>query len=317
MNIDIFNGDADGICALHQLRLAEPRSSQLVTGVKRDINLVQRVTAVKGDSLVVLDISFDKNRNAVEQALKQGAIVSYYDHHFAGELPKDDNLTCFIDTAAETCTSLIVNEQLKGKYVNWAIAAAFGDNLFKQASALSKQVGLNNSEESQLKELGILINYNGYGSTTNDLFYAPDKLYEIIHQYEDPFDFILKEKAFKVLQLGYKSDLEKVQLIEADLLSNKCGIFILPKETWARRISGVYGNILTQQSPDRAHAILSEIDNGAYVVSVRAPLNNREGADDLCRQFDTGGGRKAAAGINKLSIAEYGQFVEKFKLQFK
>jgi len=36
--IDVFNGDADGICALHQLRLAEPVESTLVTGVKRDIN---------------------------------------------------------------------------------------------------------------------------------------------------------------------------------------------------------------------------------------------------------------------------------------
>jgi len=32
---DVFNGDADGICALHQLRLAEPREATLVTGVKR------------------------------------------------------------------------------------------------------------------------------------------------------------------------------------------------------------------------------------------------------------------------------------------
>ena len=27
MNYDVFNGDADGICALIQLRLAEPRES--------------------------------------------------------------------------------------------------------------------------------------------------------------------------------------------------------------------------------------------------------------------------------------------------
>ena len=40
--IDVFNGDADGLCALHQLRLAEPRESVLVTGVKRDIALVER-----------------------------------------------------------------------------------------------------------------------------------------------------------------------------------------------------------------------------------------------------------------------------------
>ena len=42
---DVFNGDADGICALHQLRLDEPRDAELVTGVKRDIGLVARINA--------------------------------------------------------------------------------------------------------------------------------------------------------------------------------------------------------------------------------------------------------------------------------
>jgi hypothetical protein len=32
---DVFNGDADGICALHQLRLADPLDSILVTGLNR------------------------------------------------------------------------------------------------------------------------------------------------------------------------------------------------------------------------------------------------------------------------------------------
>ena len=60
--VDVFNGDADGICALQQLRLAEPIQSVLVTGVKRDINLLQDVQAGKGDEVTVLDISLDKNR---------------------------------------------------------------------------------------------------------------------------------------------------------------------------------------------------------------------------------------------------------------
>ena len=35
---DVFNGDADGICALQQLRLREPREAELVTGMKRDMD---------------------------------------------------------------------------------------------------------------------------------------------------------------------------------------------------------------------------------------------------------------------------------------
>ena len=57
---DIFNGDADGICALLQLRLAEPRNATLITGVKRDISLLKQVNAKPGDRLTVLDISMEK-----------------------------------------------------------------------------------------------------------------------------------------------------------------------------------------------------------------------------------------------------------------
>lgn len=57
MNFDVFNGDADGICALHQLRLNEPLDSELITGVKRDIELLNRVSVKSGDNVVVLDVS--------------------------------------------------------------------------------------------------------------------------------------------------------------------------------------------------------------------------------------------------------------------
>ncbi len=47
MWIDVFNGDADGICALLQLRLQQPRESLRITGVKRDIALLERVNAYR------------------------------------------------------------------------------------------------------------------------------------------------------------------------------------------------------------------------------------------------------------------------------
>lgn len=317
MNFDIFNGDADGICALHQLRLVEPRSAELITGVKRDISLVQNALVKAGDDMVILDVSLDKNRSALEEALKQDVKITYYDHHFAGEIPDNNQLTCFIDTSAEICTSLIVNQQLGGKHVMWAITAAFGDNLHKPAVALANEVGLNENQAQQLEELGTLINYNGYGLTIDDLYFPPDELYKIIHQYENPFDFIENESAFNVLKTGYYSDLEKAKLAKADIMTEKQAIYILPNEPWSRRIAGVYGNILTRQTTNRAHAILTEVENNNYMVSVRAPLNNRDGADKLCRQFKTGGGRKAAAGINALPFVNYPEFVEKFKLQFQ
>jgi hypothetical protein len=38
-------------------------------------------------------------------------------------------------------------------------------------------------------------------------------------------------------------------------------------------------------------------------------LNNRTGADELARQFPTGGGRKAAAGINALPENQLNEFL--------
>ncbi len=54
-HFDVFNGDADGLCALHQLRLAEPIDGELITGVKRHIHLLARVSGDEGDSITVFD----------------------------------------------------------------------------------------------------------------------------------------------------------------------------------------------------------------------------------------------------------------------
>ena len=111
---DIFNGDADGICALLQLRLAEPRDSKLITGVKRDIDLLKQVSAKAGDRVTVLDVSMDKNHSALITTLETGANVVYFDHHFPGEIPSSNNLEYHIDTDAEVCTGLLVNKYLNG-----------------------------------------------------------------------------------------------------------------------------------------------------------------------------------------------------------
>jgi len=68
---DVFNGDADGLCALHQFRLAEPRpQARLITGVKRDIRLLQQISGTHDAHITVLDISLDSNRDALELLLE-------------------------------------------------------------------------------------------------------------------------------------------------------------------------------------------------------------------------------------------------------
>lgn len=314
--IDVFNGDADGICALHQLRLAKPVSSTLVTGVKRDIALVKQVQSEAGDEVTVLDISLDKNRDELVRVLESGASVTYFDHHFAGDIPEHDNLKANIDTDANICTSLLVNASLNNQFLPWAVTAAFGDNLFSSAEEAAKPLGLSSEQLEQLKELGTCINYNGYGATLDDLIYTPVALYELIKPYSDPFDFISNEAGYKRLRDGYYDDVKQAEQIAAEYLSDSHALFILPNEKWARRVSGVFANSLAQQFPARAHAMLTEQSDGAYLVSVRAPLENKTGADELCRQFPTGGGRKAAAGINKLPADQMGAFKDAFTQAF-
>ena len=91
---------------------------------------------------------------------------------------------------------------------------------------------------------------------------------------------------------------------------------MLPNENWAKRIVGVMGNDLAKRFPDRGHALLVDMGDGHHRVSVRAPYNDRQGADEICRQFPSGGGRKAAAGINALSHEQLGQFIECFSQHY-
>lgn len=310
--VDVFNGDADGICALQQLRLAEPVDSELVTGVKRDIGLLAQVNAGAGDRVTVLDVSLDKNRDGLNSLLAKGAHVSYFDHHFPGDIPEHENLTVVIDTASDTCTSLLVDQHLSGQFRLWAITAAFGDNFDDSARRVAESVGLTDSELGKLKELGVCINYNAYGASIEDLHIAPADLFRRLQPYADPFEFMQNDDTFKLLRSGYAEDMAKAQALKSEVAADEYALYILPAESWARRVSGVLANDLAQQAKGRAHAILTRLDSGGYLVSVRAPLDNKQGADELCRQFPSGGGRKAAAGINNLPEELFSEFTAKF-----
>ena len=311
---DVFNGDADGICALLQLRLAEPRQSTLVTGVKRDINLLDQVTAAAGDAVTVLDISMDKNKKALQQLLADGVDVFYCDHHVAGDIPQSGNLQALINTDANVCTSLLINGHLKGQFAEWALVGAFGDNLRDSALAVAKPLGLSEAQLQQLENLGIYINYNGYGAAEEDLHFPPAELFGHLLPYASPLDFISQNAAiFARLENGYQDDMAQVAAVAPELALPHAAVFILPDAKWTRRVSGVYSNDLANNFPHRAHAVLTAKADGNYLVSVRAPLSNKKGAADICGQFATGGGREAAAGINDLPAADVERFIEVFQ----
>jgi hypothetical protein len=316
--IDVFNGDADGICALHQLRLGEPHpDARLVSGVKRNITLLEQLTDVSDTTLTVLDISLDRNRDSLEQILDRGNTVFYVDHHYAGPIPSSTRLTAHIDPAPLTCTSLIVNELLQEEYAPWAIVGAFGDNLDEPARQLAARLGLDDKTTELLKETGILLNYNGYGANLNDLFFSPEDLFRQVQPYTDPLAFAAESAALQTLRSGYREDMARAMSYDPIHEDDSGRIFELPARPWARRVTGVYSNTLARLQPDLAHALLTANSDGSLRISVRAPLHNRTGADSLCRRFPTGGGRAAAAGINELPADQLDAFIKAFSAQFR
>jgi DNA-binding NarL/FixJ family response regulator len=311
---DVFNGDADGICALHQLRLTEPRASVLVTGVKRDIALLEHIEAQAGDELTVLDISLARNASALRKQLERGATCRYFDHHYAGEMPSHPNLKAFIDTAPDVCTSLLVDRYLDGRQRIWAVVAAFGDNLAASARQAATPLNLNEQQLAQLRELGESINYNAYGDSVDDLNYHPADLYQTLAHYTDPFEFISGEPVFDTLRNGCADDLYSAGETAPRIATAACALYVLPDAAWSRRVSGPFANRLAQQHPQRAHAVLTE-KAGGFSISVRAPPADPRGAAELCRAFG-GGGRAGAGGVDLLPEQEYARFVAAFRQAF-
>lgn len=315
---DVFNGDADGICALLQLRQAEPREATLVTGVKRDIQLLSQIEPGNAERITVLDVSLDKNREPLQLLLDAGAAVFYCDHHFAGEIPDHAALDTLINPAPDVCTSLLINGRLGGAYAHWAVVGAFGDNLDDSARAAARVIDLDEDTLDLYRRLGTYINYNGYGASLEDLHFHPAELYQLMRGYSEPREFVREAaSSFERLEQGYLSDMHSAEALAPEWESDKAAVFILPEAAWARRVSGVYGNALANAAPARAHAVLTRKAGGGFLVSVRAPLQDKRDADTLCRQFPTGGGRAAAAGINDLPESGFDQFVEALSATYR
>jgi hypothetical protein len=238
--------------------------------------------------------------------------VFYVDHHFPGDIPEHQRLTAIINEAPDVCTAALVNGHLDGAFLDWAVTGTFGDNLKDTARRLASGLDISAEDLATLEALGTCINYNGYGPAIDDLHFDPEDLYRRLLASGSPLEFARSSADYRKLSDGYREDMGLAADLRATHESGDIAVFILPDEAWARRVSGVYSNDLATGQPDRAHAVLTEKSNGNYLVSVRAPLSNKQGAAELCMQFPTGGGRAGAAGINDLPRDSLDAFVAAF-----
>ncbi len=324
----MFNGDADGIIATHQLRLARYAEKScaddaspppiLITGVKRDIQLLDRLLSEYADAdwptvqIFVCDISLDSNASALYRLLDLGATVHYFDHHRATRYVPHARLHAHIDTAAATCTSLIVDATLQHQFHAWAIAAAFGDGLLPTPRQTIAPTALNT-----LNRIGKMLNYNAYGDSVEDLYFAPETVLAAIQDFDDPLAFHNASSMISRLESGFNDDLALLTRVSATEISANCQLWTLPDAPASRRANGSFANQVSSAAPQQAHVILTPIARAAheadapeaqfsasFSASIRAPkvlaAADALGADAVAAQFSTGGGRKASAGINVL-----------------
>ena len=312
-NYDVFNGDTDGIFGWHQLRLAHPRDATLVTGVKRDVGRVGRVEAGVGDLVTVLDVSHAKNRKDVQRLLDSGATVEYFDHHDPGELIEHPNITYHINTEPNVSTGLIVNSHVNGKNRLWSIATAFGDNHMDLAMNMAKSENLNEEQTTLLKQIGLVVNYNSYGQTVDNLFFPPEEIAKVVKACgSDVFRFTEQSGIFPTLLENFSADMSSAVCQEPYSISDNAVIYTLPNEGWTHRVMGSFSNHLVSTNKDLACAIAVLNSDGTYRISVRSSINNPYGAGDLCKKFG-GGGREKAGGINNLKASELDKFKEEFE----
>ena len=271
-----FNGDADGICSMVQWGLVHGVEGNSVTGVKRDIELLANIIPESGDEIICMDISLARNHSRARELCDRGFKITWFDHHLAGE--PIEGLDAHIDTSSNVCTAKIV-ENFLGVKSEWAEVALHGDGLSVHSS------------RPDFKELGELLNYNGYGADLDDLHFHPDKLMRLCLESKTPEKF-LQTPAFETLKKGFADDMRNVESInEVD------GIYLLPNEAWARRVVGVVAHRINSTGPG-PHVIA--IDKGN---TLQVSLRGNDGIGDICSMFG-GGGRATAGGIDALPKEE-------------
>jgi hypothetical protein len=309
---DVCNGDADGLCAVVQWRQLDPAPAELVTGLKRDIELLRRVRAQARDEVLVCDLSMQRNLPDLLRLLDQGASVRYFDHHAVEHVPRHPRLQAWLDDSPRMCSSLLVDRYLGGRRRAWALVGAYGDNLVEVADALARDLGLEAEQRATLLRLGQAVNYNAYGDDERDVLIPPANLYGLLLRHADPLRLLEQEPILRDIEALREADLEQALRLGPWREHARGRIWRLPDAAWSRRVGGSLANVLAGLRPELAHAVLRDTAAGPLVASVRAPLRLPRGAHELCRRFG-GAGRAAAAGIDDLAPGELGRFVEAFE----
>jgi len=137
----------------------------------------------------------------------------------------------------------------------------------------------------------------------------------VLAKYEDPLRFAAAGDICDRLNKGRHDDLAAAAGVAPRWSGPGGQVLVLPATAWSRRVSGTLASHLAGLHRRQAVAVLAPRGAG-YVVSLRVPAGARCSADEFCRAFPGGGGRREAAGVDQLPATEVDAFVERFASEY-
>ena len=253
-----FNGDADGLCALQQLRLADPRDATLVTGVKRDIQLLRRVNAAAGDEVTVLDISLDQNRDDLLPAAGSGRFGSLFRPPLRGRAAAAPR------TSRRTSRNRPTSARARWSTAISPAAIARGPSSRPSATTCRSSPSRWPRPPASTRRRPPRWSGSASASTTTPTG-MPSAISASIPRIwrsrccrsRIPMEFVRRSPAYARLGARYEEDMQQARALKPARQVPGATMVVLPDEAWARRAIGVLANELTQAQPDCAIAILS------------------------------------------------------------
>ena len=299
----ITHGDADGLTAAYQL-IRHRGSYEVHTAGKRQVDLVNLVadTIPNGADVVISDLSSKTNAPGLETLLRKSCAVEWIDHH---EQAPDLGIkvTARINDDKDYCTSLIVNELVREKYIDWAIAGAFGDNKTKIARELAARHGISKEYLTQLQEVGRLLNYNSFAIAVN-----PNEVLAEMLNHKSPKTFACSE-VFKKIKQQYAVDRTALAKVNPVYDSGRIVIYQLPDIPSSTAMLGDIANEKQAGDKSKMYFVIAPDGEvpGKFVMSIRTSGNPL--ASDIAKLFENGGGRADAAGANITGQANSSNYI--------
>ena len=205
---DVCNSDADGLCAVRQWRLREPAQATLVTGLEREIALLQRVPAVGPTrcwcATSPWPATATRSCHCSSAAWRcAGSITMTPARCGCPASWRLSRLRC------RDLQRLLVERHLGGAHRAWALVGAYGDALTTVTDRLAAASGFDALQRAALRRLGQAINYNAYGEQLFDLRIAPAELYGVMARHADPFALLATEPVIDEIDDQREADLRR------------------------------------------------------------------------------------------------------------